>query len=69
MKKKLKLNDLQVASFITDANEVKGGAVVTINGCLTGTETWNFPCTNAPGCMLPTDPAMCDIRVTNLPVC
>jgi hypothetical protein len=69
MKKKLKLNELSVQSFITDtnANEIKGGQETLI--CLTGNETWAFPCTKAQGCMLPTDPAVCDIHVTNLPIC
>jgi hypothetical protein len=71
MKKKLKLNELNVQSFIThtNANEIKGGQETLI--CLTGTETWNFPCTNAQGCRFPTDPAICDgqpiTNITNLP--
>ena len=43
MKKKLKLDALKVQSFVTaisNDKDLKGGVG------LTGTETWNFPCTH-----------------------
>lgn len=62
MKKKLKIIDLKVQSFVTEVktdSEIKGGNQVNLsqvncpsgllNPCLTGTETWNFPCTHG-GC-------------------
>lgn len=65
MNKKLKLNTLQVDSFIIKPNsgEIKGGVA---QGTLTGTETYYFPCTHGGGCMLPTDPRQCDIQVSGL---
>ena len=69
MKKKLKLNELKVESFVTDGDRVKGGQETLI--CLTSNETWAFPCTKAQGCRFPTDPAICDgqpiTNITNLP--
>jgi hypothetical protein len=66
MKKKLKLSDLKVESFVTELNTEKiiGGAI-TVNGCLTGTETYYFPCTHGGGCEN-SNPATCIGLAANL---
>lgn len=47
MKKKLKLNDLKVQSFVTaDASTVKGGTVASANSCLA------FVTCNIVGCVV-----------------
>lgn len=53
MKKKLKLTDLQVQSFVTNLNGIeqneKVGGVQQSIPCLTGSETYFFPCTHGGG--------------------